>query len=41
MPDLIINLLQNGVDIEVIIKSTSLTEQEINELKNGNNIGLS
>jgi predicted transposase/invertase (TIGR01784 family) len=27
------NLLQNGVDIEVIIKSTGLTEQEINELK--------
>lgn len=27
------NLLQNGVDIEVIIRSTGLTEQEINELK--------
>lgn len=27
------NLLQNGVDIEIIIKSTGLTENEINELK--------
>jgi len=27
------NLLNNGVDIEIIIKSTGLTEKEINELK--------
>ena len=27
------NLLKNGIDIEIIIKSTGLTEKEINELK--------